>query len=178
MDVFCEYIVTKKKDLLDYLLIFSVAVAAIIITYILMMLMIMFSPFSTIILFLIVGVWWGGVQLIKGRNIEYEYILTNNELDIDKIVAKSRRKRVCSVDFNHIELCASISDPDFLNVYNNHGEKTVKNFAGDLAANNAYFVDFSKDSQQVRVIFQPSKRMLEGIKKANMRFVNIKEGDL
>ncbi len=178
MDVFCEYIVTKKKDLLDYLLIFSIAAPVIILTCILVLLMLVFRPFATIILFLIVGIWWGGVQLIKGRSIEYEYILTNNELDIDKIVAKSRRKRVCSIDFNHIELCASISDPTFTHIYNNSGEKTVKNLAGDINADNVYFVDYSNEAQQMRVIFQPGKRMLEGIKKANMRFVNVKEGDL
>ncbi|MEE0944113.1 MAG: DUF6106 family protein [Clostridia bacterium] len=174
MDVFCEHLVAKKKDILDYFLIFAIAGTALVLTYILMM----FSQFASIVLLLIFGCWWGAVQLIKGRSIEYEYILTNSELDIDRIVAKSRRKRVCSLDFKQIELCASVSDPTFASVYNNPGKKTVKNFAGDINADNVYFVDYSDDTQQMRVIFQPSKRMLDSIKKANMRFVNVKEGDL
>lgn len=178
MDVFCEYIVTKKKELVDYLLIFAIAGGAVVLTYILMLLMLMFSQFASIVMLLIAGCWWGGIQLIKGRSVEYEYILTNSELDIDRIVAKSRRKRVCSIDFKHIDLCASTTDPTFAANYNNAGQRTVKNFAGDITADNVYFVDFANESQQTRVIFQPGKRMLEGMKKANMRFVNIKEGDL
>lgn len=178
MDVFCEYIVTKKKEILDYFLIFAIAGAALVLTYILMLVMMMFSQFASLVLLLIAGCWWGAVQLIKGRSVEYEYILTNSELDIDRIIAKSRRKRVCSVDFKQIELCASASDPNFKHIYNNPGEKTVKNFAGDINADNVYFVDYSNESQQMRVVFQPGKRMLEGIKKANMRLVNVKEGDL
>lgn len=34
--------------------------------------------------------------------IEYEYILTNNELDIVKIINKSKRKNVCTIDISKV----------------------------------------------------------------------------
>ncbi|MBS7297806.1 MAG: hypothetical protein KIG65_01855 [Eubacteriales bacterium] len=178
MDVFCEYIVTKKKEALDYFIIFSVAVAVILLTYILMIVMFAFKSFASIVLLLIVGCWWGGIQLIKGRSMEFEYILTNHELDIDRIVARSRRKRLCSIDFKHIDVCASTSDPTFAHIYKNTAERKILNLAGDADAENVYFVDYSHESQQMRVLFQPSKRILDGIKKCAPRTVNVKEGDL
>lgn len=178
MDVFCEYIVTKKKETSDYIIIALITAAALVITYVFMLLLLMFSSFASIILLLLVGAWWGAVQLIKSRSVEYEYILTNHELDIDRIIARSRRKRICSINFKQIDVCASVSDPKFAHIYNNSNGKTVKNLAADINADNVYFVDYANESQSMRVIFQPSKRILEGIKTANMRFVNIKEGDL
>ncbi len=179
MDVFCEYIVNKKKSVTDFLVITLIGAVAIIATYILMLVTMIFGQYNlaSIGLLLIAGCWWGAITLIRNRNIEFEYILTNHELDIDRIVAKSRRKRLCTIDFRHIDLCASISDPAYTAIYANSNGRTVKNYAGDLDAT-VYFVDFTKESEQMRVIFQPSRRILDGIKKSNPNSVTIKEGDL
>ena len=40
----------------------------------------------------VVGLIFGASYLTKGMNLEYEYILTNNALDVDKIMNKERRK--------------------------------------------------------------------------------------
>ncbi len=179
MDIFCEYIVKKKKEAVDYLLIAGIVVGAVILSMVLFMLTLMFSKYlSGIGLVLIFLLWWGAWMLIQGRNIEYEYILTNNELDIDKIIARRGRKRLCTVNFREIEQCASISDPDFAYVYRNSEGRAVRNYAGDITEDRVYFVDYSKESERIRVIFQPSTRILEGLKKSNPRLVAIKEGDI
>ena len=54
----------------------------------------------------------------------------------------------------------------------------MKNYAGDTDAERVYFVDFTKDSEPMRVIFQPNERILEGIKKVNPRFVESNEDDV
>ena len=41
-----------------------------------------------------------------------------------------------------------------------------------------YFVDYSKESERIRVIFQPNEKILDGIKKANPRLVAVKDGDI
>lgn len=179
MDVFLEYIVSKKKETLDYLYTLAIILAALIVTMLLIMLIAMFSQYlASIGLLLIVGAWWGAVKLIKSRSIEYEYILTNHELDIDKIIARNGRKRLCTINFKQIEQCASISDPNFAHIYRNSENKTVKNYAGDIDGERVYFVDYSKESQQMRVIFQPSERILDALKKVSPRLVAVKEGDL
>lgn len=179
MDVFHEYIVTKKKEASDYIITLLLIGAAVALTFVLMLLTMMFSQYlSSIGLLLVVGVWWGAVHLIKSRSIEFEYILTNNELDIDKIAARRARKRICTINFKEIDLCASVSDVRFKHEYDNPADRTVKNLAGDINGERVYFVDFSDGAERVRVIFQPGERILSAIARVNPRLVNIKDGDV
>ncbi|MBQ7794908.1 MAG: hypothetical protein IJ366_10385 [Clostridia bacterium] len=179
MDIFSEYIVSKRKTGTDYAIIFGIIVAASLLTVILMLLTTAFIQYAGGIgLLLIVGCWWGALKLIKARNIEYEYILTNHELDIDKIIARNGRKRLCTINFRQIEQCASVTDPNFAHIFNNTEGKTVKNYAGDMESGLVYFVDYSKESERIRVIFQPNEKILDGIKKANPRLVAVKDGDI
>ena len=79
----------------------------------------------------VIGVFYYAYKLIKNSSIEYEYILTNNELDIDKIIAKSARKRMLTVNFREIEICANILDESKRNEYNNSNDKTLLKYYGD-----------------------------------------------
>jgi GH15 family glucan-1,4-alpha-glucosidase len=117
---------------------------------------------------------WGGYMLITARNVEYEYILTNTELDIDKITAKRARKRVITINFKEIEVCAKTDNPNFKNVLDNTSKITRTEYLnGDMKSENLYFVDFSKESENIRVFFEPNERILNEIKKINPRCVNI-----
>ena len=44
--------------------------------------------------------------LVPGLDLEYEYLYVNGEIDIDKIMAKQRRKRCASYDVANLELAA------------------------------------------------------------------------
>jgi len=48
-------------------------------------------------LVMIAAVIWGLVWLLQGTSVEYEYIVTNDDLDIDKIIGKRKRKRLITV---------------------------------------------------------------------------------
>lgn len=179
MDIFHEYIVTKKKEAKDYVITFLLIAAATFLTFVLALLTMMYSQYlSSIGLLLIVGAWWGAVYLIKSRNIEYEYILTNNELDIDKIAARRARKRMCTINFKEIELCASVSDVNYKHEYENPADRSIKNYAGDINGERVYFVDFTKEAERTRVIFQPGERILSAMSRVNPRLVHIKDGDI
>lgn len=179
MDIFYEFIVKKKKEAVDYLIAAALAAAAAVLSVVLFALTLIFGQYlSGIGLVLIFLVWWGAWTLMRSRNVEYEYILTNNELDIDKIIARRGRKRLCTINFKEIEQCASITDPNFAHVYKNSEGRTVKNYAGDIQAERVYFADYAAGAERVRVLFQPNERILDGLKKANPRLVCIKEGDI
>jgi hypothetical protein len=100
MDIFIEQLVTKKADvhaniskiaLLGLMAALSVfCVAAFLFGFVLALLV-------------IPGVLWFGTQLIKGLHTEYEYILTNKELDIDKIIGKNKRKRMVTLNLGNAE---------------------------------------------------------------------------
>ena len=66
MDIFHEYIVTKKKEAKDYVITLLLIAAATFLTFVLALLTMMYSQYlSSIGLLLIVGAWWGAVYLIK-----------------------------------------------------------------------------------------------------------------
>ncbi len=97
MDVFFEQIVRVKRTGKDYLKIAAIWLAAILLIFALFYLMgfsagMMSVPCVVGVAFVL----WGAVKLTKLTYIEYEYIFTNRDFDVDKIIAKSSRQRVLS----------------------------------------------------------------------------------
>lgn len=170
MDVFIEYIVKKKKTAQDYLKAVGIVLACVIVW----MLLLMFNRYLMGLgLFLIVGAGWGAWKLIQGINVEYEYILTNSEMDVDRIVAKMRRKRMLSMDFKTIELCARCDDPNFRHEFENT-ESIAKTYDVRGGENQEYFVDYAAgESGKTRILFCPNEKMLESIKKMAPRTVHL-----
>jgi len=168
MDIFCEYIVKKKKETSDYLKILGVILGALILSYLVVGLVYSFLTFLAGFSFVfVIGIFYYAYKLIKNSSIEYEYILTNNELDIDKIIAKSARKRMLTVNFREIEICANIHDESKRNEYNNSTDKTILKYYGDKDSLNLYFVDFYDGNNNMRLLFEPNEKIIKGIKTVN-----------
>jgi hypothetical protein len=108
MDVFAEYLVEKKPDVRDTALKICVITAAVSLSVIILLtaFLLLYLPFAIII----AGVVWLAAYILRGINVEYEYILTNKELDIDKIIGKRRRKRLISLDLLTAEEFESYSE--------------------------------------------------------------------
>ena len=184
-DVFMEYMIKKKKDSKDIIFIVLLSVAAILLSLIILFFMIAFmgggqnqlgSMFSSIGLLLVAGVWYGFYILVGMRSIEFEYILTNSEMDIDKIMSKKSRKRIASFDFKSAEIVACIEDSMHNAEYKNRKDIEVIDARGDSAYSKIYFADVKIDDKPKRILFQPTSKMLDSIKKFNPRNVFIYEG--
>lgn len=117
-------------------------------------------PVSFIGFALAVGAGYGTFFLVQSSYIEYEYAFTNGELDIDKIIAKKRRKSLLSVEVNKFK--------DF-GKYNDDLEETAEMtvvISSDNIASHEYYADFQHEVYgQTRLIFSPDERMLENIKR-------------
>lgn len=181
MDIFMEYLINRKKDAKDIVIISGIVCATFLLTIVLLLALMMFSQVpmvGSIGMLLVVGVWWGAYQLISRRNIEWEYILTNSEFDIDKIMAKKGRKRVLSIDFKEANLVARIDDT--AHNYEFSGNQTSKNikvmdFTGGKNIGETYFIDIVIENERKFVLFQPTSKMLDAIKKFNPRNVFVME---
>ncbi len=104
-ETFKEYLIKQKKSSKDNLAQVGIIAGAIII------IMLAFTYFQGFLgTVLIVGVVFLTIVVFSSFNKEYEYILTNNELDIDVIYNQSRRKRVMTIDMKKIEVMASTKD--------------------------------------------------------------------
>lgn len=101
MEEFCENLVAIKKNTGKIILIITIWVAAILIIGVSA---VFISYLSGMAILISAGALFAAVYLTKRFGIEYETIITNGEVDVDCIIAKSRRKRVLS--FN----CKDISD--------------------------------------------------------------------
>lgn len=176
MDVFMEYMVKKKKEGKDIAIVSVIIFFASLITIAGLLAIMAFSAQGISFAFslglvLLAFIWYGVYVLIGMFNIEYEYILTNNELDIDKIMSKKGRKRMVTFDFSEAEIMANIEDNEHNHSYKNNTQIKVKDFTGDKGRGNVYFVDVPYEGEKIRVLFQPTSKMLAEIKKFNPRTV-------
>lgn len=170
MDVFCEYIVKKGKTVNDLLITIGAYIAAFIISSIVML----FAGYTYgFWLFLVAGAWYGAYYVVKTRYVEYEYALTNNELDIDKIMGKTRRKRMITVDFKQIDICAAVSDTMYASEFNSSSVAKTYDYSG-VCEYETYFVDFVTKEGKVRVLFNPTDKMKENMRIINPRLVHIR----
>ena len=172
MDIFCEFIVKKKFGVMDFLKLIGLSSAAVILALVLLFVS---SPFlgSGIGMLLAAGVIYLAYILSKGLFVEFEYALTNNELDVDKIFAKSKRKRVITIDFKNIEICANINDEKYSHEYKNTSSITKRLDLTGVCDYDIYFVDFAGENGKTRVLFQPTDKMKDAMKLINPRFIHI-----
>ena len=183
MDVFMEYLIKRHRDTKDYIIIGLIILGAIALSVVLLGALFVLSlsmstmgenvaQFSSIVtsigVLFIAGIWWLGVKLIRSRDVEFEYILTNSELDVDKIMSQKSRKRVISIDFKNIEIMANINDNDHNYGYINRTDNIrIYDVTGNKTNGNVYFVDTEIECENVRILFQPTSKMLDSIKKYN-----------
>lgn len=103
MDSFCEQLIKIRRTAKDYALLGLIWGGAFLLVYILVLLSFTYSALIGFLILLIFGVMYGAGKLSKRLSIEYEYIVVNQDLDIDKIIGKSSRKRLVSLKLNELE---------------------------------------------------------------------------
>lgn len=160
MDVFMEKIVARKKSVKD-----SALGAGIILAGLILMVVISNIPVIAQLglnLFLFAGLVYLAYRLITSRNIEFEYIVTNGELDIDKIIAKRKRKRIFSASCKEFEILARVKSNSF-----SQSVQSIKNridASSSLDSPDTYFATLNYKGERTVVIFEPDERMLNNFK--------------
>lgn len=165
MDTFFEQIVAIKKGVKGILIFIGIWTLAAILVFVLLFIKIpIISSFS---LLLCLGVVYGAFKLSTMLNIEYEYIITNGILDIDKIVNKSSRKRMLSLDLAK----TSRIEKYHPNILNNVNAKSVF-YACNVDDSNAYLIviDSEKGSGNY-LVFSPDDRIKNAIVKFVPKFI-------
>ena len=165
MDIFCEYMVKRKKGAREIVItagvIFAAILASILITVFL-------RQFAFIF---ICGAWYGAWWLIRRTDTEFEYILTSEILDIDKIMARSSRKRLLSINLKEISCCCAIEDIAL-------GTEREIDVTPQGIEDGVYAIDFDKNGQKTRLLLKPDKKMLNQMKKASPSLVTLREADI
>ena len=186
-DIFLEHLVQKKKTSVDNIRTICIITGGVVISLgMLALIFVLAMAFSspdgsgggarqivfTVGLLLIAAVWYLIIYLLNSFKVEYEYIVTNNELDIDKVLAKKGRKHLVTVDIHNAELMARIDDPEFNSVYKNPPEGVkVLNYSAMSDTGFTYFIDCTVDEKHAIVLFQPTQKMVEALWRYNPRAV-------
>ena len=165
MDIFMEYLIERKKTIKDRLL----SIAIVILAIILGLTALAFIP--SFGLFAAVAIGYGAYWLITSRNIEYEYCLTNGELDIDKIIAQRKRKRLLSIHCREFELFAPVHNEKYKREFNNVNIQETIEAMSSMNAENLYFATFVQNGVRTKLIFQPTQKMIDAFKQYNPRKV-------
>ncbi|MBR2500626.1 MAG: hypothetical protein IKB60_06080 [Clostridia bacterium] len=164
MDNFCEYLIKKKPTGLEMLAKVGIVILAILLSVVVFCVCLMVKILGTFSVFGPICVFYGAYVLLMHLSIEYEYIFTNGELDIDMIRGKKTRKRLVTIRCKDINI---MEKADVI-IKKNDGGKKVLDARYDAGKGGVYKIDAtSKKGNDVLVYFQPPERLVEEMKRYN-----------
>lgn len=160
MDTFMEKLVTKRKTIVDHLVTAGIILAVILLIILSMSIQVLQD--LGIGLIIVAGIVYLGYRLISSRNVEYEYVVTNGDLDIDKIISKRKRKRIFSASCKEFDIVAPVKSDSF-----DRSVQEIKkriDASGDIDSPDAWFVTLNYKGERTIVIFEPDERMLKNFR--------------
>ncbi len=164
MDTFFEQIVAIKKSGQTIALLVLIWLVALIVCGFLLLVPIL----GSFTLFLILGALFGAYKLSGMMNIEYEYIITNGTLDIDKIINKSKRKRILSFELQNVTRIEKFTPAAVANI--NSKQLTI---ACNVTDENSYLLVSEKEgSGAIYLVFAPDERLRGAAIKFIPRFIS------
>lgn len=95
-------------------------------------------------------------------NIEYEYVFVDGQIDFDRITGKSRRKTMLRIDLEQVDIVAPINSPA-LDSYK-HVQMEKKDYSSLSKDSKPYVIIARADNKKMRILFEPSEKMLSMIK--------------
>lgn len=154
MDSYCEQLVVKTRTAGDTAKIVMSIVISLLAAAICVFFALVTGAAALLILAVVsigVGVWFVG-----GMSIEYEYIITNEEMDVDKIMGKRKRKRMITVDLRRVTDFEPIpcDTEDF--------DVVVQASTGLEKDALCMFVEHS-DYGKVKIVFNPNRKTRDAI---------------
>ena len=154
-DVFNEQIVEKQGSLADTAKRAGIVVLATMIFFISFILIQAFAVFVG------VAAVFGAMFLMSFLNVEYEYVFTNGELDIDIIYNRSRRKRLFSTVVKDFEIMAHVEDNVHMGAFGG-AQEVINCHSGEIGPNTYAFLAKIK-GKRAKVVFEPNEKMLKAI---------------
>lgn len=162
MDLFCEQLVKRKKTVKDTLIIAAMFITLVVIPVLGFVLSMLVNPYFMMVAIFVFAldiyfVWY----VVTGRNIEYEYIVTNNNLTIDRVMAKRRRKRVISLDIKNIDEMCTLGTKE---LSKGKCERVIFAGATDFGEKEYQMKIYTEKFGNTLVVFSPNEKTLKAMK--------------
>lgn len=101
--------------------------------------------------------------LIPRTDIEYEYLFVNGEMDIDMVMAKSKRKKVKTLNLQEADLVAPLNSHR-LDYYNGNTKLKVLDYSSGNPEHKRFAIITRDENQTCKVIIEPDEYMAQAIK--------------
>ncbi len=110
----------------------------------------------------------GAYFMNLNANVEFEYLYLDKEISVDKVMAKSRRKKQATYSVDQMEILAPLNSHR-LDSYNNRNLKTIDYSSGVASQpEKRYMMVCNGDT---KVILEPNEAMLKAIRNVAPRKV-------
>lgn len=150
-DFYTEQLIKKQADMKD------MAVRAVLVAVAIVSVFTVFIfPVGLFFPIIVIALVW---FLMTRLNVEYEYLYVNGDLDIDKIMNKSKRKRIFSTNAEEMELLAPVDSPRLAQF----GNAKVIDLSSGRADARRYAMVVASNGQTAKLIFEPNDTIIEGL---------------
>lgn len=173
-DTYLEKIVKRKLGPWRVLAKIGIAVGTAALIYALFCIFLSVQAFSygAFAFFLLFALGWLAWRWSISMNVEFEYTVTSGELDIDRIIAKRKRKRMITVRTTELEQMAPYDDAH-REIYDTYECTSTINAASSPKSADIWFVTCNtRKYGKARILFEPSDRMIEDMRVHSPRKVD------
>ncbi len=161
MDTYIEHMVRRRKSVADVIMAVLIVLIGLGLIYFATFLYVM----PVIMLLLVAGIIYGTYKFVTRINTEYEYIVTNYELDVERIINRRTRKRIETVNLRLLEdfdLCGSPKEARYIN------DKEYKKIIACESVKEGYaFLVYTKNDKKTALFFTPNQKIIDHIRKVN-----------
>ena len=160
-DSYAEWLVKRKAPAYTYLikgvLIFLCVIAAF---------LAMILPFGIIILAIVGAITY---YVFQRLSVEFEYLVVNDRLTVDRVMGKARRKKAWEGTMEEIQIVAPV-DSYMIKDYEKQGMK-VLDFTSHMPHSRVYAIIRQAGSVTEKVLFEPNDKVLSVMRQKGPRKV-------
>ncbi len=170
MDFFNEWIVKRRKTAQDYMSVAITVMVTFMVLYgvVLQFRMAKYMYFIPIEIALVIYI---AYKIISSMNVEYEYSVTNGDLDIDKVISKKRRKKMVSLKLRDVEYFAPF-EGEHIRVAEDASIKRIYDASSGLDAPRLHFIIYYYNSEKTLLLFEPTDEMIDNFSHYISRSLN------
>lgn len=114
---------------------------------------------SLLIVAAVAGVGWYLVR--QNADVELEYIHTNGDFDIDKVISNASRKRVLTVNLDHVEVVAPLESAQL----QRYSGSKARDFSAKNPQQPPYVMVYAQGGAKELLLLQLDEKMLKSLKK-------------
>lgn len=96
--------------------------------------------------------------ILPGTDLEFEYLFVNGELDVDKIMSKSKRKRVKSLNLSECDIMAPLNSHR-MDYYNSNQKLKTQDFSSGNPEHKRFVIIARDGADTCKVIFEPDETL-------------------